>query len=96
MKNKEFKRWVNSTRFNRARLDKKEQAGCIHCLAVFPTSEINAFYDEGEHTDTAECPRCYMDVVVPLSDPDKLREIQSAYNADNRVQPFTHAKRYGG
>lgn len=36
--------------------------GCFHCMALFPAGAVAAWTDEGE---TALCPRCGMDAVVP-------------------------------
>jgi hypothetical protein len=35
--------------------------GCIHCLALFETSEIKHWIDTGQ---TAVCPRCGIDAVI--------------------------------
>ncbi len=36
--------------------------GCFHCLSLFRADQVTAWTDEGE---TALCPRCGMDAVVP-------------------------------
>jgi len=36
--------------------------GCFHCLSLFAAEAINGWTDDGE---TALCPRCGMDAVVP-------------------------------
>lgn len=55
---------------NRQALDCFEQAGCYGCLEVFKPSEIRSWTDDGQ---TALCPRCGIDSVVPgLTDLKRL------------------------
>ena len=39
--------------------------GCFHCLALFDPKEIKEWTDD---QDTAVCPFCYVDAVLPETD----------------------------
>lgn len=54
---------------NMKKLKNAELAGCYHCKSVFKASEIDETTDEG---DTALCPKCGIDAVLPDSSPYKL------------------------
>ena len=47
--------------------------GCFKCLAVFDLAEITQWTD-GE--ETAICPKCNADAVLPITDVDVLKSIQ--------------------
>lgn len=57
---------------NRQLLEAASRAGCFHCGAIFPPSEIKDWVD-GRHVETgslddgvtALCPRCGIDAVIP-------------------------------
>ena len=77
--------WKFCTR-HRALLEKSEAAGCFHCCAIFAPSEILDWIDEppaaesGGITDdgeTALCPRCGMDAVLPSATVDLSAELLS-------------------
>lgn len=38
-----------------------EACGCFHCLAIFPSSKIHEWIDDGE---CAMCPECDIDSVI--------------------------------
>lgn len=41
--------------------------GCFHCRTIFPPVEIDEWWDDGD--DTAVCPRCGIDAILPESVP---------------------------
>ena len=47
---------------HRAQVEAAPRCGCFYCLAVFAPGEIGKWVDEG---DTAVCPRCGIDSVIP-------------------------------
>ena len=51
----------------------KNRCSCYHCLAEFDVKEIRQWTDGGE---TAICPTCDNDSVLPISDAELLRNIQ--------------------
>lgn len=60
-------------------IDRSDRAGCFHCGALFATKEIRAWIHEPElpragaiDRDTALCPRCGADAVLPSAIPVEL------------------------
>ena len=52
---------------------KAETCGCFHCCQTFPPSEIWDWIDNGE---TALCPKCRIDAVLPnMTDAATLKEM---------------------
>ncbi len=49
---------------NRAAVEKSAMCGCFYCLSVYPASEIASWIDD-DGGDTAECPKCGIDSVIP-------------------------------
>lgn len=49
---------------NRSGLQESEEAACYHCRALFKSSEVTEFTDNGE---TALCPFCGIDAVLPAT-----------------------------
>lgn len=45
-------------------LDTSKCVGCFHCMTQFDASEITSYIENGE---TAECPFCDIDAVMPLA-----------------------------
>ena len=43
-------------------IDKYDMCGCFYCISTFPSEEIMEFTDDG---NTALCPRCGVDSVIP-------------------------------
>ena len=79
---------------HRELLAQSERAGCFHCLAMFPPTEIREWIDEPDTTAgpsgapapggvTALCPRCGIDAVLPSArvalDTTLLRELAEYY-----------------
>ena len=63
---------------NRATLSNAERAACYYCLAIFSPAEIIDWVDEEQ---TALCPRCGIDSVLPDSagyefTQEELRELR--------------------
>ena len=60
---------------NRRLLERSESAGCICCGASFAPSEIRTWVQRAERADeraqdeTAACPRCGVDAVLPSAAP---------------------------
>lgn len=51
-----------ASKYNRTHLTGGRPCSCYFCLAAFDGGEVEAWGDEGQ---TALCPRCGMDAVVP-------------------------------
>lgn len=47
---------------NRAEIEASSICGCFYCLAIFPSSEVTEWIDDGQIT--AECPKCAIDSVI--------------------------------
>ncbi len=47
---------------NKTQLDNTSKCGCYHCFAIFTPQEIKEWTDDG---DTAICPFCFVDAVLP-------------------------------
>lgn len=45
-------------------LKASEQAGCFHCLSVYPAHEVREYVRETGEGRTAVCPRCGIDSVI--------------------------------
>jgi hypothetical protein len=56
---------------NRENLTKSYMCGCFSCLRIFKTSEITEWIDRKENDDTALCPYCGIDFIIP-----KIQDIQ--------------------
>ena len=52
---------------NREALQRVGRCGCFYCLAIFEPQEIEGWIED-EGGDTALCPRCGIDSVLPESD----------------------------
>lgn len=76
MNKKELELAINFATSNKQDLMKSDKAGCYYCRKIYPASEVKEFI-EGE--DTALCPKCGIDSVLPDSVYDlsieKLREL---------------------
>lgn len=73
----------SSSMFNRALLERSNRCGCFHCLAIYSPSEIVEWTDETDAApgQTAICPRCGVDAVVPETserslDTEQLRTLR--------------------
>lgn len=49
---------------NKHKVEKSDEAGCFYCLEVFKGTDVDQWVDDGE---TATCPNCGIDSVVPIS-----------------------------
>lgn len=56
---------------NRPQVERAENCGCFHCLKIFPPSAVKEWTD---NDDTAICPHCGVDAVLPESFDFKLTE----------------------
>ena len=75
--------WRFCTR-HRGLLERSEAAGCFHCLSVFAPADIAEWIDEppagdgrahAAPGDTALCPRCGIDAVLPSAALPITREL---------------------
>lgn len=62
---------------NHSDIEAAKQCGCFYCLNIFPSNEIREWVDDHQ---TALCPRCSVDSVVPESPevtltPELLKEV---------------------
>ena len=56
------------TAYNRPELEGSDRrCGCFHCGSVFLTREVAHWMAEKDGADTALCPHCGCDAVVPLA-----------------------------
>lgn len=58
---------------NKEILSKSKLCGCYHCGHIFPPNEIEN-YMESQTEQTATCPFCGMDAVIPSTDEFPIRE----------------------
>jgi len=63
---------------NKTALESVAKAGCYQCLEIYETKEIKEWTDQGQ---TALCPKCHVDSVIPSSSfneltKEKLEEIK--------------------
>lgn len=59
---------------NRKEVKSSNQCGCYYCLSVFPSSKVVEWTDNNE---TALCPKCSVDSVVPeINDVNVLEKIK--------------------
>lgn len=56
---------------NKGDLDNTSKCGCYYCKEIFSPSEITEWCDAGE---TAICPHCGIDAVIPESPDFKITE----------------------
>ncbi len=54
---------------NRRALEGSPRAACFGCLSEVQTARITEYVDEGQ---TALCPHCGLDTVLPMSESDSL------------------------
>ena len=59
--------------FHKDEVEKAENCGCFHCCKTFLPTEVWDWVDGGE---TALCPHCRIDAVLPnVTDADTLKEM---------------------
>lgn len=66
---------------NRELLSKEHECACFFCLARMRVDEIAVWYEERDGKETAVCPKCDTDSIVPSSvfDDDLLKRMQKKY-----------------
>jgi hypothetical protein len=52
---------------NRKKLEESDLCGCFYCLAIYNPSEIEEWIEDKDD-DTAICPHCHTDAVLPEND----------------------------
>lgn len=77
MNQQDLKRIPQLTMHNHKAIEESENCGCYCCLAVFSKHDITQWTDWG---DTALCPKCGVDAVLPQTsgialEVDQLQEI---------------------
>lgn len=45
---------------------RSKNVGCFHCCEIYPATEVKDWI-EGKRNDSAVCPKCEMDAVLPDS-----------------------------
>jgi hypothetical protein len=59
---------------NKTNIALAQQCGCYSCLKVYPSNEIKEWTD---HSETALCPYCHVDAVLPgVIDTKELQQIK--------------------
>ena len=56
---------------NRDSIQSQERVGCYHCLETLDLKEIKEYTDDGQ---TAVCPKCSVDAIVPSVDKSLLEK----------------------
>lgn len=59
---------------HRDELHTQDRVGCFGCMEVFEAREIHSWTDQRQ---TALCPYCCMDMVVPCTDPSDLADLHT-------------------
>lgn len=60
---------------NKDAVKTSDKCGCYHCLAIFPSEKVSDWTDNNQ---TALCPNCSVDSVVPnFTDLDCLSKAQT-------------------
>lgn len=63
---------------NREAIKASEYAGCYACLAIFKSSDVTEWIED-TGGDTAMCPKCEIDSVVPNPTLKLLKEAQAMW-----------------
>ena len=81
MNKKESKRLHDMSFQNSEALKGNEDCGCFHCEESFKSSEIKEWVDKKRSgPDTALCPRCGIDSVLPnVTSPELLEKMYVAW-----------------
>lgn len=64
MKKKELELAIDFATSNKKNLMNSNKAGCYYCRKIYPAAEVKEFL---ETEDTALCPKCGIDSVLPDS-----------------------------
>lgn len=61
---------------NKDKIQQSSMCGCYYCLSVYPSNEVFKWIDK--NNDTALCPRCGIDSVLPnVTDVHSLKEMRN-------------------
>lgn len=60
--------------YNKEDLQNVNKCGCFYCLKIYDPKEIKEWLSENNGKETALCPYCYIDSVIPESDEYELSE----------------------
>jgi uncharacterized paraquat-inducible protein A len=66
---------------NKTSLPQEGAVGCYYCLSVFAVTEISTYTDNGQ---TAICPKCNIDSVIPATDQKFLESCQKFWFLERR------------
>jgi hypothetical protein len=69
MEKEKIKAAIKFATTNKKALEISEKAGCYYCLKIYPANEVTDFL---EVEDTALCPHCGIDSVLPGKSPYEL------------------------
>lgn len=61
---------------NKSELEKTNSCGCYYCQKTFQLNDITEWTDEGQ---TALCPYCGVDSVIPNPTEENLKELHKYY-----------------
>jgi hypothetical protein len=59
---------------NRAEVEASKVCGCYFCLRVYPSSDVVEYHEHSDGGQTAQCPCCTIDAVLPGVDDEKILE----------------------
>lgn len=74
----EWKIWVKKTSNHKEAITASEYIGCYYCLKVYKPSDIEEWCDRGQ---TAICPHCNIDGVVPFNWENHEEELETLKQA---------------
>ena len=77
-KNKLYDKLHKKSSYHRKELESSRICGCFYCCRIYAPKEI---YEWCDGDQTAICPRCGIDSVLPLSetDPDNKKVLRGMY-----------------
>jgi len=78
---------------NRQLVEASENCGCFYCCEIFKPQDIKEWVKEGDGRETALCPRCGIDSVLPsqagfLVEKEFLQEMEK-YWFGQTISPHT-------
>jgi hypothetical protein len=82
MTENEFQKLHDLCRNNRNQFAENEIVGCFFCLRIFDHNEINKWADSND--SSARCPYCGIDAVIPVTDIEILKAMQTHWFSADR------------
>ena len=80
MDKKQIVKLGRSAYCNKNELEKTDICGCFYCKNIFYAVDITEWTDEGQ---TALCPYCGVDSVIPNPTEENLKELHKYYFEEN-------------